>query len=344
MLTPKTAESVNKLVATEQYEQAITLYGKIPATEQEKIDIKSLQQAQGKYLNKLLQQAKTLQKKHRFYDAEDTLEQGQKNLPSSSEIQQAIAALNTARTSYNDKYQQQHDTVYANFLAAEAPILEKLLASQGQERSFKKHYQAQAKARLEHAQIIGQQGLTSLDAGFIKTATHQLKLAEQLQSDEQWQSALNAIKKKTYRKRSQKEHKREQQQNRNKRQKAQALADQQAQQQAQVNKLKLSFEKQLSATNIIGAQKILEDIKRKDDKKHETQWIDTHNKKLETLISAQLATDLHQGQSYYSNGLIGKAIDTWKNAQTYAPNNSELKEHIRRAETFQARYKELNAK
>ena len=338
VLTPKTAESVNTLSETHQFEKALKLYQQIPEPEQKKVDLKALRQQQKHDLQQLLKEAKKLQGAYSFYQAEDILIQGQDNLHSSQVIKKAIADLALAKGQYTDQYQQQYDEEYARFLLAEQPLLDRLLNSQGQERSFKKHYKSQQQAREKHSDIIGRHGLQALNSGFIQTAARQLDMAQRLQGDERWESALSSIKSKTYKADSHKKRMLKKQKNMNQKQKAIELA----QQREHINKLKQKFNLQLGDVSIIDAGTTLKEIKRLDYNSNEAGWIKTSHAKLAEVTEAQLAADLRQGKVYYSKGMIDEAIKTWKKAQSYAPNNSELNEHIRRAETFQARYKELN--
>lgn len=337
VLTPKTAESVNNYVAEHQYEKALELYAKIPATEQELIDIKQLEKSREAYLTTLIAEAKKAQQQHNFNDASLILEGGKDKLPTDDKLEEAIESLTLAKQIYTDKYQLQYDEEYARFLLKEAPLLEKLAKTQSDKRSFNKHYKKQLSDRQRLSAVLGEHGIIALEAGDIKTASRQLNLAQELQENERWQEALASIKKKSYIKANQR--KKSLARKKTATDLKNALASKQHN--TLIAQLKQRFDTQLGLIEITNADKTLQELSLKDkDKKHST-WIKESRIKLDQAINAKLATDLQRGKLLYSTGKIDEAIKVWKSAQSYAPNSAELKEHVRRAETFQARYKAL---
>lgn len=338
VLTPKTAESVTSLISEHQYEKALSLYEKIPVPEQELIDLEKLKKEQDQYLNKLILEANKEKNKNNFNEAENILNNGQDNVPSSKKIEQAIQSLEKVKQTYTDKYQLQYDEEYAKFLSKESPLLEKLEKTQSSDRKFTRHYKTQISERQRLSVIMGESGIAALNAGHIKTAKRQLVLAQSLNNDDRWQQALKSIQKKTYSQANKRKRKIAKQKNKHARQKELVIQ----QQQLKLKNLKSRFDNQLSLAQIVKAQSTILDIERKDSSNNEQEWLTKSRKNLNQAISAQLAIDLRQGKVFYSKGKIDEAIGVWKSAQAYAPDNTELAEHIRRAETFQARYKSLN--
>lgn len=337
ILEPKTAANVNTLVDQQEFEKALSLYKKLPPEEQKQIKLKNIEKAQSRYLSTLLKNVSKKQKSSAFYQAQSLLADGNKKMPNNEKIDQALLALDKAINQYNSKYQLQHDYSYAKFLIEEKPLLDKLQASQGEERHFKKRFKTQATSRKEHSLHLGEKGLSSLKKGHSKTAAKQLYLADKLHHDPRWQKALTQINKTG-------SDKRRQQNRRQKKIDQQQKAKLTKRHKDEMAALKITFNKALNAKNIPKSRRLLTEIKNLDVDGSQKKWIKNKKQLIHKASEKQLSQDLDQGKKQYSNGDIDGAIKTWKNAQKYAPNNAELNEHIRRAETFQARFKSLNNK
>lgn len=340
ILTPKTAESVNAFAEEQRYEQAFDLYSKIPEEQQALIDLDELKEKQNRYLKTLLLQAQKERRSYDFFAAETTLESGAKNLPSEASITKALDDLNAARESYANKHQFEYDLQYALFLSIEDPLLEKLLAAKGRDKSFIKHYEHQQQERQRLSQIVGTAGLQSLAQKNYKQASIELKLAEKLDSRQDWQDGLNTISKKDNRVRYQKAKHAKKQQAKAQQQQAQAKQELQR----KTDNDKQQFQQQLKQKHYTKASSTLETISQADSDNNNSDWINSARKNLNKAIDTQLNEALRQGKLLYSKGMIDEAIKTWKDAQSYAPESSELRDHIQRAEAFQARYKELTEK
>ena len=63
--------------------------------------------------------------------------------------------------------------------------------------------------------------------------------------------------------------------------------------------------------------------------------------RLETLINKKSIVLIAEGKKYYTRGKLDLAIDAWRQALVFNPDNPDLAARIKRAETFQANYQRL---
>ena len=103
--------------------------------------------------------------------------------------------------------------------------------------------------------------------------------------------------------------------------------------------MKKSFDSEISQGNIKQAQQKLAELKK--HRSIEKQWIKSASNQLDNAIDQKAAEALKRGQIFYSKGEIAVAIQVWKEALVFAPNDKEIKENLERAEKFQEKFNAL---
>lgn len=335
--TPKTVEGVNQLTELQHYEQALSTYQELTPEQQQLIDLKQIQNKKNRYEKQLISNANKKQKVMDFDGAEATLREGQQNIPSSTAIQQATEKLAQAKKQYTDKYQRFYDIEYAHFLIKEKPLLEKLSVTENHKKSFKRYSKKQLKERSRISEIIGSEGIEALQKKKYTLASNLLNMAQELNPDMRWQQGLAAINKKDNRARSHKARIARQQ-------KKKAVQQQQLAQKEtdrKISTLKQSFKQAITHEDIHQATINIQNIENLAPQNSQKDWLNSSQKQLDELTDKKLQETLTEGKILYSKGKINAAITTWKQALSYAPHSLQLNEHIQRAETFQARFKEL---
>ena len=63
--------------------------------------------------------------------------------------------------------------------------------------------------------------------------------------------------------------------------------------------------------------------------------------RLQALINEKSVALIAEGKKYYTRGKLDNAIETWRKALLFNPDNPDLVARIKRAETFQANYQRL---
>ncbi len=332
----KTADQVNALSQQNKYEQALELYQTLDANEQEKISLEDINEQQRLYLSALFAASERAQKVD-YAKAKHLLTQGQTNLPTNEKINAALQKLENDRISHTNRFQNTYNLEFGHFLLTERQLLDKLAISEAGEKSFIRLQQDHQVNSARIAPLLGQHGLALYHQKKRKTALPFLRTAQQLEPQSEWKDALADINQDHSKRRSKQARKAKQEQA--KLQKKRAEKRDKAER--TMNKLQNQFEKSLSQRQFVQAQNQLKSIKIKDTNKTQQQWITRQEDRLEFATATQLKKDIELGQRHYSSGNIDEAIATWRKAQQYAPDNLQLKEHIDRAETFQARFESL---
>lgn len=337
VLVPKTIEGVHQLAEEQKYEQALTLFDQLPPDQQVEAERVKLKKELKVFEDKTVSAIKKFQASGEFSEAKKVVIQARENNPLSSRIAEAEKQLELAIQRHHNIHQRDYDILYAQYLKQELPILQQLLASDGHKESFQRHYERQREKRAEFAEIIGAEGLLLVEKNNYTAAVKLLKNAEALKSDKRWRDGLAKIERSD----SHARQKRTRIANKKKAAAKKAKTNEQNEKRVSIEILKAQYQLQFENGDITACQKSLDEIKSLDEKAENLEWLTKSTSDLELLRQQSLAATLKKGQVQYSNGQIREAILTWKSAQAYAPNNVELKERIRRAEAFEARYKEL---
>ena len=103
--------------------------------------------------------------------------------------------------------------------------------------------------------------------------------------------------------------------------------------QAKVKSIKNQFESAMSSGDLPAAQQALANINKLD--MTDNAWKTNAKIRLDNTVQTSLEISLKKGQILYSQGDINQALNVWRTAQRYAPNDKKLNDNIKRAATFQ---------
>ena len=321
LLPAKTSDKVDQLIQENAYDEAISLYERLPAEEKTKVDIGKIQTARLKYEQKLLYSISKQIQQHQFIDADKSLQQAYDTIPSSDSLQKLSDELASKKAQYTYQHELTHNTIWAAFLIEEQPLLEKIYQAKYDDKTFMRLYQQRQQERVELAETLGVSGLAALEKKHYSKSKEFLTLAQSLHEDPRWQAGLKTIN-------SHEQNLREQSRKAAKKK-----------QQEQLQRLQEDFNTAIASGDYTTAKQQLTKLQKQEGL--DAAWLKQAEQQLNQKIQANLDSALKRGRMLYSQGKIAEALQVWKQVQVYVQDNRELNDNIERAERFLQRYQEL---
>lgn len=324
----KNADYVHTLLSNNQYDEAISVYNTLAAEEQNLVDIQQIKTDREQYEKNLTSNIQQLIKKNDYLTASQHYEKGLMAIPSSEALLKSGQNINQKKAIFIETNQHKYNLLRAKFLIDEKPILEKLMLAKGNDDDFITLYNKRQQERDTLAEELGLFGLKQFANKQFETANITLTLAQDLKPDNRWQVALTNMS--NHQKKIATQQKEQQE-------KQKKLLERQ--QQIKVDAHKQEFEAAMATGDLPAAQQALMNINKMELTNN--KWNATAKARLERTIQTSLELTLKQGQALYNQGDISQALNMWRAAQRYAPNDKRLNESIKRAATFEKNLLEL---